>query len=110
MNKILEKIAWKTRKWHFQIIPVRLEYKMNSFEFDLFLVELDLRAYRLFSFHFRLSNKTYVKTFTIEYWDLLFLRIPLFNLLEKLEDKRLYTLASMTKWEKLQLRLLKTIL
>jgi len=110
IDKFLKKVAWKTRRWNFEISPLHITYQYSSFEFDLFFVRIGTNFYRLFAIHFRLPNHGYTNVFTVDLWDFLFLRTYLISKQDELEDKSLYSLTPLNFWQRIQLNILNKIL
>lgn len=110
MKKLLEKIAWKTRRWNFEFTLFRLMYKSNIIEIDLCSFSINFGNYSILSIHFRLPNKTDVKRFVIDRWDIFFIYTFLYKKWEQLDDKALWNKNSMTFLEEFQLKILDKII
>lgn len=109
MNRLLEKIAWKTRRWNFEFSLVRLMYISNIVEIELCSFSANFENYSILSIHFRLPNKTNVKRFVIDRWDIFFIYTFLNKRLEELNDRELWNKNSLNNWEKFQLKILDKI-
>lgn len=111
INRILEKISWKTHKWNlsFDLFQMDLHDSMESWGFKLLNFNVHHRDYSLLAFFFRLPNKTKVKVFTIDHWDFLYLYRPLFKIYEKLDDRHLWNRNSLTALDRLKLKILNKI-
>ena len=85
---LLQKIAWKTRRWNLKInlLDIYLHDGDGCWGFTLFEVVKDFRPYALFSLEFRLPNGGNVKQFTIDNWDFLFISTPFFRWASDLEE------------------------
>lgn len=113
MKKLLEKIAWKTRKWNFgfKLFNLLLHDQQGSWGFKLFTLNLYLKEYSLLAFNFRLPNKTTVRQFAIDEWDVLFLYNYLWKKYDKLSDNVMWRYTRnnswvvTTKWERIQLKI-----
>lgn len=108
MKKLLEKISWKTRKWNtlIQLCNIYINDNYHGWGINIFKFNFKLSSYSLFELRFRLPNKTSVQHFTIDDWDLLFIRTPLYKRWEKLDDKWTWSKITFTRWEKKQLNIL----
>ena len=109
MNRLLEKIAWKTRRWNLKFSLLNLSHKSNEITFDFVCFTISFRDYSLLSLHFRLPNKTTVKRFVVDSWDFLFLYNFLFTKWERLSDRALWSRNSLSTWEEIQLKILSKI-
>ena len=109
MNRLLEKIAWKTHRWNFEFSLFKLVYKSNEIGFDFICFTIAFRKYSLISFHFRLPNKTTVRRFVVDSWDFLYLYNFLFTKWENLHDRALWSRNSLSTWEEIQLKILSKI-
>ena len=106
MQKILEKLAWKTRRWNFKFQSFTLYLNNQStWGFNLMTFSTNLRDYSLLSFEFRLPNKTHVKTLSIDHWDLFYVRNYLSDRWDDLDDRELWS-GNLGAWEKIQLSVL----
>ena len=107
MNKLLQKIAWKTRRWNLKInlLDIYLHDGDGCWGFSLLNVVKDFRTYSLLSIEFRLPNGAEVKRFTVDNWDILFLSTPLWDWISNLEERKLWG-STLTRWEKFWLNFL----
>jgi hypothetical protein len=105
MNKILQKIAWKTRRWNLKInlLDIYLHDGDGCWGFTLFEVVKDFRPYSLLSIEFRLPNGANVKRFVVDNWDFLFLSTPLWKWIEDTDERKLWG-SNLTKWEEFWLK------
>lgn len=89
---LLQKIAWKTRRWNFKInfFDLYLHDGDGCWGFTLLEVVKDYRPYALLSLEFRLPNGANVKEFTIDNWDFLFLSTPLFDWCSNMSESILW--------------------
>ena len=108
MKRVLERISWETRKWNFKInlFSLLLHSEFNAWGFSLFKISLNHKEYSLLEFKFRLPDKTTVREFTIDDWDILFMRTFIWKRLDALDEKILWRRGDgATKWEKVQLKI-----
>jgi hypothetical protein len=89
---LLQKIAWKTRRWNFKInfLDIYLHDGDHCWGFTFFEIVKDFRPYSLLSIEFRLPNGANVKEFTVDNWDFLFLSTPLFDWTSNLDEAILW--------------------
>ncbi len=106
MNRLLEKIAWKTRRWNIEFTLFRLMHKSNIIEIDLCSFSVNFGDYSLLSIHFRLPNKTNVRRFVIDRWDIFFVYTFLNKRWAELDDRALWNKNSLSTWDKIQLKIL----
>jgi hypothetical protein len=109
-KKLLEKISWRTRRWNikFNLLNIHLHNEDESWGFNFFTFNINFRFYSLLSFEFRLPNKTTIKGFTVDDWDLLFLYNALWKKYNNLSERKLWGLK--VSWlEKIQLGILERI-
>lgn len=106
-QSFLEKISWKTRRWNyeFSLLNLHLHDSQEAWGFSFFEFKNNFVSYSLLGVMFRLPNKTTVKRFTIDDWDLLFMSYYLSKRREDLADKKLWN-RNLTKWESIQLSIL----
>jgi hypothetical protein len=106
MNKILEKISWKTRRLNFcfQLFSLYLN-NQDTWGFDLITFRSNYKNFSLLSFQFRLPNKTHVQTLTLDHWDVLFLRNYLWRLYDDLSDGQMWS-NNLTPLDEFKLKLL----
>jgi hypothetical protein len=109
MSSLLEKIAWKTRRWNFEFSLFKLVFKPDGIGFDLIHFVFLFRKYNFFSLYFRLPNKTTVKKFVVDSWDFLFLYNFLYERWDKLAERALWNKQSLSNWDRIQLRILNKI-
>ena len=111
INKYLEKISWKTRRVSFKFALGYVTYDAGEFELNLLRIDTGrFTTYSLFKFECRLPNKTTVKRFTVDNWDLFFLKTPLRKYYLHLVDKELWNRYYLTRWERFALSVLSRIL
>jgi hypothetical protein len=109
MNRLLVKVAWITRRWNIGFTLFSLMHRSNTIEIDLCSFLINLEYYSLLSFHFRLPNKTNVRRFVIDRWDIFFIYTFLYKRWESLDDKNIWNNNSMNIWDKFQLKILDKI-
>ena len=112
MNKLLEKIAWKTRRWNYQfyLLNIYLHDQVGTWGINICTFKNGWNDYSLFSFEFRLPNKTHVQRFTVDNWDVLFIKTYLDNVFEDLCDRRLWSTSGLSAWGEFKYNILKRIL
>jgi len=109
MNRLLEKIAWKTRKWNIEFTLFRLMHYSNVIEIDLCSFTINFEKYSILSIHFRLPNKSNVRRFVIDRWDILFIYTFLMKRWSELDDRALWNRSSLSTSEEIQLKILDKI-
>jgi len=113
MKRLLERISWLTRKINFEIelLNLLLHNGNDSWGFRLFTLNINYRKYSLLAFKFRLPNKTNIRQFTIDDWDILFVRYFLWKILNNLSESIMWRgqYNNTTKWEKFQLNIYKKL-
>ena len=106
MNRLLEKIAWKTRRFHLKYQSFVLYLNDNdTWGFSIMTFTYHHRDYSLLSLHFRLPNKTHVKVLSLDWWDVLFLRNYLWRLYDDLSDGQMWS-NNLTPLDEFKLKLL----
>lgn len=111
MKKILEKIAWKTRRWNFSfsLLDMAIHDHHEAWGFDFISVYKDFHKYSLLSFWFRLPNKTTVQRFCIDEIDFMFLRRYFHRLHDDLSDRDMWS-RNLTPWENFVLSILEKVI
>ena len=106
INNLLEKIAWKTRRFHlkYQSLVVYLN-EHGTWGFSIMTFTYRHREYSLLSLHFRLPNKTSVRVLVLDRWDVLFLRNYLWRIYDELSEAEMWS-ANLNTSEKIKLGLL----
>ncbi|MBC8510548.1 MAG: hypothetical protein H8D33_02670 [Cryomorphaceae bacterium] len=109
--KILQKIAWLTRKWNLSIrlLDLQLHDGDNSWGFHLLAIRYNYAAYSLLAFECRLPNGAEVKQFVVDRVDILFLRQPLNDWACDLEENNMWSGRTATRLEKIGIALVGTI-
>ena len=106
MNRLLEKIAWKTRRFHLKYQSFVLYLNDNdTWGFSIMTFTYHHRDYSLLSLQFRLPNKTNVKVLSLDWWDVLFLRNYLWRLYDDLSDGQMWS-NNLTRLDEFKLKLL----
>jgi len=110
MRKVLEKIAWLTRRWNIRVYfgNLYIHDEHDSWGIEILTVAYNHRPHSLISFKFRLPNKTNVKKFVVDEWDFLFLRRPLYLRFDRLSDYKIWG-SKLNRIQKIQLYLLEKI-
>ena len=92
MKTLLQKIAWRTRRWNlkFNLLDVFLHDGDGCWGFSFCEVVKDYTPYALLSIEFRLPNGGNVKEFTIDNWDFLYLSTPLFKWSSDMDERILW--------------------
>lgn len=108
MKKILQKIAWKTRRLDLTIslFDLYLHDHQGTWGFDILSIGKDFRNYSLLRFECRLPNGADVRRFTVDNWDILFLSRPLWKEYDRLSDHYLWSRYDATGWDKIKLDIL----
>ncbi len=109
--KILQKIAWKTRKWNLKInlFDLFLHDGDGCWGFVLFEIVHNFETKSLLAFEFRLPNGGNVKEFTIDNWDFLFVRRYMYKQWAELDDRKMWS-GPLSKWDEIKLKVLEKIL
>ena len=109
--KILQKIAWLTRKWNLSIrlFDLQLHDNLNSWGFDILAISYNHSVYSLLAFECRLPNGAEVKRFVVDHVDILFLRKPLNDWACDLEENAMWSGRTPTKLEEIAVALIGTI-
>jgi hypothetical protein len=107
MKRLLERISWATRKWRceFKLFNLLLHDQHGSWGFKLFTFNITIKEYSLLAFNCRLPNKTNVRQFTVDDWDVLFLHNYLWGEYDDLSDSKLWG-VKLSKWEGVKLHFL----
>lgn len=107
MKKLLEAISWRTRQWNFKYShsELLLNEGGSTWGFKACIFTINYREYALISFECRMPNKTTVGQFTVDHWDILFLRNWLWNIYEDLDERDLWS-SNLSRLELLKLRIL----
>ena len=109
--KILQKIAWLTRKWNLSIrlFDLQLHDGHNSWGFHLLAIRYNLGTYSLLAFECILPNGAEVKYFVVDHVDILFLRQTLNDWASDLEEDNMWSGRTATRLEKIGIALVGTI-
>ena len=112
MQRFLEKISWKLRRIEITFTPICLNWSggWSYFHFSICKIQYGLKSYSLFEIAFRLPNKTTIKHFYVNSWDILFIKNYLFDVHEKLSDQDRWNVIGMSSWDKFRLKVLNKIL
>ena len=108
IQKLLERISWKTRRWKIRVnlLDIYLHDHHGTWGFGILNASIGLYEYSLLAFECRLPNKTSVRKFSIDHWDILFLRRPLWKMYDDLSESQLWNPRSLSKLDRFKLRLL----
>jgi hypothetical protein len=108
MKKLLQKIAWKTRRLNLTVslLNLYLHDHEGTWGFDVFSIEKDFHSYSLLRFECRFPNGTHVRKFTVDNWDILFISRFLWKEYDKLSDHYLWARHDATGWDKFKLNVL----
>lgn len=111
MKKLLQKIAWKTRRFNTKISLLNLYLHDNqaTWGFNLLSLNLNFKTYSLLRFEFRLPNGANVRRFTIDNWDILFLSTILWREYNRLSEYYLWSRLDAQGWDKIKLNLLEKL-
>ena len=109
--KILQKIAWLTRKWNLSIrlFDLQLHDGHNSWGFHLLAIRYNHTVYSLLAFECRLPNGAEVKYFVVDHVDILFLRQVLNDWASDLEEDNMWSGRTATRLEKIGIALVGSI-
>jgi hypothetical protein len=112
MQRFLEKISWKFRRINITFSLLHIDWRggFSYFDFNIFKIMYNLRTYSLFEVTLRFPNKTTVKYFHINSWDILFLSNYLNKLHSSLLDRDLWNRKGLSSWDKFRLKILNKIL
>jgi hypothetical protein len=112
MQRFLEKISWKFRRTNIAFSLLHIDWRggFSYFDFNIFKIMYNLRTYSLFEVTLRFPNKTTVKYFHINSWDILFLSNYLNKLHSSLLDRDLWNRKGLSSWDKFRLKILNKIL
>ena len=93
MNKLLKKISWKTRRWNLKVslLDIFLHDGQSSWGFTLLEIVYMHRSYSLLALGFRLPNGADIRVFSIDHWDFLFLKQPLWKYYSDLDDRKMWS-------------------
>jgi|TARA_B110000908_G_scaffold153111_1_gene189347 hypothetical protein len=89
---LLQKIAWKTRKWNLTvtILDIAIHDEQGSWGINLLDFKYNFRSHSLFCIDFRLPNGGDIKYLSVDHFDFLYLRTPLWNAYDSLSDNKLW--------------------
>ena len=90
---LLQKIAWKTRKWNLKVtlLDILIHDGDGSWGINLLDFEYNYRSHSLFCIDFRLPNGADIKNLTIDHFDFLYLRQPLWRAYDNLSETKLWS-------------------
>ena len=90
--KLLKKISWKTRKWNIKIniLDIFLHDGQSSWGFTLLELVYNYHSYSFLAIEFRLPNGADIKKFTIDHFDFLYMRLPLWRYWSDLDDSKMW--------------------
>lgn len=93
LKKLLEEISWRTHTWNCSasLFQLLLNQGGVTWGFKALVFTNNYKEYALLSFEFRLPNKTSIKRFTVDHWDVLFLRNTLWEAYDSLSDRALWS-------------------
>lgn len=111
MSKLLQKIAWKTRKIRLTItfLKIYLHDQQGTWGFNLLSFNHNLREYSLLRYEFRLPNGTDVRRFSVDNWDFLFLNRFLWKEYDRLSDHYMWSKFNPKGWDKFKLNILEKL-
>jgi len=107
IQKVLEEISWRTLQWNFKYSgsELLLNEGGSTWGLKVCVFTINYREYALLSFESRLPNKTSVRKFTVDHWDVLFLRNWLWKMYEDLSERELWS-SNLSTRETIKLRIL----
>lgn len=90
---LLQKIAWKTRKWNLKVtlLDILIHDGDGSWGINLLDFGYNYRSHSLFCIDFRLPNGADIKNLTIDHFDFLYLRQPLWRAYDNLSETKLWS-------------------
>lgn len=108
MKKLLEKLYWKTRKLNlkFKFLTLYLNSRYSTWGFSCMSITLNYIDYSLLELKFRLPNKTTVREFSLDEWDILFLNHYLYKKWEELDEAHMWNGRSLSSFQMFLLILL----
>ena len=107
IKKVLEEISWRTHQWNFKYSSFELLLNQggSTWGLKICVFTINYREYALLSFESRLPNKTSVRKFKVDHWDILFLRNWLWEMYDDLSDRDLWS-KNLSTWESTKLSIL----
>lgn len=107
IKEVLEEISWKTHQWNFKYSnsELLLNEGGSTWGLKICVFTINYREYALLSFESRLPNKTSVRKFKVDHWDILFLRNWLWEMYDDLSDRDLWS-KNLSTWESTKLSIL----
>jgi len=92
MNKLLQKIEWKTRRLNlkFSLLDLYLHDGDGCWGFSFCEVVKDYHTYSLLSIEFRLPNGAERRVVQLTNWDLFYISTPLWRWVDRIEDSAMY--------------------
>jgi len=111
MKKLLERISWLTRRWNFSfhLFDLYLHDHNETWGFNLFEIRANFKNYSLLRLECRFPNKTTVRRFVIDSWDILFISQFLWKHYQDLDDRQMWS-RNLSAWEKIKLIVLQKIM
>jgi len=90
--KLLQKIEWKTRKWHleFNLLNISFPNEFRLWGFDLIHLKYRNNNYSFLSMHCYLPNVSGTNKIKLHQFDFLFLRNYLYNIYDNLNDVKFW--------------------
>jgi hypothetical protein len=107
---LLQKISWRTRRWNLAItlFEVLLHDQHGSWGVNILDFKYKFRSHSLFCIDFRLPNGADVREITIDHFDFLYLRTPLWKAYDSLSDRKLWG-SNLSKIDTIKLTILDKI-
>ena len=107
LQKILQKISWKTRRINFiiSLFDLYLHDSNGTWGFRLLNFHRGFRDYSLLKFEFRLPNGANIRRFSVDSWDILFIYPLLWKQYDDLSDSEIWGIKH-TGWDKIKLNIL----
>jgi len=107
MEKLLQKISWKTRKIKFNVslFDLYLHDSNESWGFRLLNFRRSFTDYSLLKFEFRLPNGANIRRFSVDSWDIFFMYPLLWEQYDNLSDSEIWGIKH-TGWSKIKLIIL----
>jgi hypothetical protein len=108
IKNILEKISWKLRRVRVKLILFSIGYDGGDSSFKVVIMGVlnNLKVRSLFTWSFRLPNKTTTRVFITDEWDFLYLKHFLYEKYLDLCDRELWNSKSMSRIDKITVKIL----
>lgn len=107
---LLQKIAWKTRRWNLTVSVLDLALHDNDGSWGIKILDFNykFRSHSLFCIDFRLPNGGDIKKLTVDHFDFLYLRQPLWKLYDDLSDRKMWS-NNLNSFDEIKLSILEKL-